>query len=187
MPACRPARRPIVLPAMVVHRPLDIQSGPQQRRHALITCARRSYCFGQALAAPQGNPNPVPQEAVEEGELPCPAAAEAAAPAAPTLAAAAAAEGPAAAAGSEPPAAAAPSLPAAAGAAEAHLGCLARVRWLLRRRGAGDAAEQAQAVLLAALLAQPQARPAGRLSQLAPLGDGLFVPAQSSAAPRARP
>jgi len=42
-------------------------------------------------------------------------------------------------------------------------------------------------VLLAALLAQPQARPAGRLSQLAPLGDGLFVPAQSSAAPRARP
>ena len=173
---------------MVVHRPLDIQSGPQQRRHALITCARRSYCFGQALAAPQGNPNPVPQEAVEEGELPCPAAAEAAAPAAPaTPGAAAAAEGPAAAAGSKPPAAAAPSPPAAAGAAEAHLGCLARVRWLLRRRGAGDAAEQAQAVLLAALLAQPQARPAGRLSQLAPLGDGLFVPAQSSAAPRARP
>lgn len=41
---------------------------------------------------------------------------------------------------------------------EAHLACLARVRGLLRRRGLSDAAEQVQAALLAALLAQPQAR-----------------------------
>lgn len=41
---------------------------------------------------------------------------------------------------------------------EAHLACLARVRGLLRRRGLADAAEQVQAALLAALLAQPQAR-----------------------------
>jgi hypothetical protein len=110
--------------------------------------------------------NPVPQEAAEEGELPCPAAAPPAAPAPATPAPAAAAGGLAAAAGPETPAAVAPSPPPAAGAAEAHLGCLARVRWLLRRRGAGDAAEQVQAALLAALLAQPQARLAGLLSQL---------------------